>query len=116
MNHLIGRDGIQSLPTAGGSFRSLNESEFVDLRYVESPVAGMSRSSDLTTSELSISGGNVNSCFDNKPALGGTSGSYPDCSQKRGDSGDSVGDVNSSSFSAADQRKTFKREIDRAAN
>ena len=52
--HLIGRHGIQSLPTEtgrGGSFQSINESEFVDLRYVESPVG---RSNEFVCSDLSL--------------------------------------------------------------
>ena len=58
---LIGRQGIQSLPTHNGlcgSFQSLKESEFVDMRYVESPTAALSHSSVLVSSDLSINGTN----------------------------------------------------------
>ena len=120
MNHLdlIGRQGIQSLPTEGGGiFRSLNESEFVDLRYVESPVAALSRSSDLTTSELSIPE-DMSTHFGKKLTTVGGRGSSPDCSEERDGGRACVGndEFKSSNFSTADQRKTFKREIDRAAN
>ena len=56
---LIGRQGIQSLPTHNGlrgSFQSLKESEFVDMRYVKSPTAALSHSSMLVSSDLSING------------------------------------------------------------
>ena len=121
MNHLdlIGRQGIQSLPTErGGSFRSLNEIELVDLRHVESPVAALSRSSDLTTSELSIPQ-DMNTRFGKNMTTIGGRGSHPDCSEEKRDDGRAcVGndELRSNSFSTADQRKTFKREIDRAAN
>ena len=58
---LIGRQGIQSLPTHNGlrgSFQSLKESEFVDMCYVESPTAALSHSSVLVSSDLSINGTN----------------------------------------------------------
>ena len=90
MNRLdiIGRQGIQSLPTAasgiGGSFRSLNEVELVDLRYVESPVVGLSHSTMTMTSDLSLDArlerrkGSANL----KPTS-----SFPDCSQVGDDGG-----------------------------
>lgn len=118
MNHLdiIGRQGIQSLPTErGGSFRSLNELEFVDLRYVESPVAVLSRSSDLTTSDLSIP---EDTHFGKKMTTVEGRGSYHNCSEERDDVRACVGnnELKSNSCTTADQRKTFRREIDRAAN
>ena len=55
---LVGREGIQSLPNQTGhlgSFHSLNEQAFVDVRYVESPTAALSHSSSMTvSSNLSI--------------------------------------------------------------
>ena len=113
---LINREGIQSLPrrdTQGGSFRSLNDhvSEFVDLRYVESPVAALSRSSVLLSSDLSLEREVIGQTQMKTGELKLT-GSYPDCSQER-ESGDGVcienGAVRSKSFST-DKRKMFKRE------
>ena len=105
MNHLdiIGRQGIQSLPSTsgiGGSFRSLNEAELVDLRYVESPLAGLSHSTMTMTSDLSLGAGLE------RPGKGSNylkpTSSFPDCSQ--GDEGGTEtnkdGDIRSSSFSA----------------
>ena len=104
LNHLdiIGRQGIQSLPTTsgiGGSFRSLNEAELVDLRYVESPIAGLSHSTTTMTSDLSLGAGLERGKGSNylKPTS-----SFPDCSQ--GDEGGTEtnkdGDIRSTSFSA----------------
>ena len=87
MNQLdiIGRQGIQSLPTAsglGGSFRSLNDNELVDLRYVESPVAGhgLSPSTMTMTSDLSSEDGGLLESGRGSNYLKPTS-SFPDCSQ-----------------------------------
>ena len=98
--NIIGRQGIQSLPTesgVGGSFRSLNEAEFVDLRYVESPVAGLSHSTMTMTSDLSLEAGLERGNVSNlKPTS-----SFPDCSL--GDEGgrgtNRDGEIRSSSFS-----------------
>ena len=102
MNQLdiIGRQGIQSLPTGsgvGGSFRSLKEADLVDLRYVESPVAGLSHSTMTMTSDLSLEAGLERGKASNlKPTS-----SFPDCSQ--GDEGGREtnwgGETRSSSFS-----------------
>ena len=108
MNQLdiIGRRGIQSLPTAsglGGSFRSLNDNELVDLRYVESPVAGhgLSPSIMTMTSDLSSEDGGLLESGRGSNYLKPTS-SFPDCSQL-GDEGGRVtnrdGEIRSSSFS-----------------
>ena len=113
---LINREGIQSLPrrdTQGGSFRSLNDhvSEFVDLRYVESPVAALSRSSVLLSSDLSLER-EVIGQMQKKAGELKLTGSYPDCSQES-EPGNGVckenGAVRSKSFST-DKRKMFKRE------
>jgi hypothetical protein len=100
MNRLdiIGRQEIQSLPStsgAGGSFRSLNEVELVDMRYVESPVAGLSHSTMTMTSDLSLEA-RGNSSANLKPTS-----SFSDC--YRGDDGgreiNRDGEIRSSSFS-----------------
>ena len=108
MNQLdvIGRQGIQSLPTefgVGGSFRSLNEAELVDLRYVESPITH----STLTpmTSNLSLDGLERGKSSNLKPTV-----SFPDCSQ--GDDGgrktNRNEEVRSSSFSVHPRNTSSK--------
>lgn len=110
MNQLdiIGRQGIQSLPTEsgiGGSFRSLKEAELVDLRYVESPIVGLSHST-LTpmTSNLSLDGLEREKL---KPTV-----SVPDCSQ--GDDGgretNRDEEIRSSSFSVHPVRNTSNKD------
>ena len=110
MNQLdiIGRQGIQSLPTesgAGGSFRSLNESEFVDLRYVESPVVGLSHSSTTMTSDMSLDRPEVR--FSQLKATN----SFPDCSQgnDRCSDANNDGEVRSSSFSVQQKNVSTKK-------
>lgn len=121
MNQLdiIGRQGIRSLPTGsrpGGSIRSLDESELVDMRYVESPVAALSHSSVMVASDLSIEEEGV-AHSDKKIAELGMRNSYP-CSHEKEDGGvhSENGEVRSSSFSA-DQRNmmSFKKNFNLAA-
>ena len=108
MNQLdiIGRQGIQSLLTAsglGGSFRSLNNNELIDLHYIESPVAahGLSPSTMMMTSDLSSEDGGLLERGRESNNLKPTS-SFPDCSQLGDEGGRATnrdGEIRSSSFS-----------------
>ena len=110
MNQLdiIGRQGIQSLPVesgARGSFRSLNEAELVDLRYVESPAVGVSHSSMTMTSDLSLE--RLEGKFTKLKATS----SFPDCSQGNERSNDSNedGEIRSCSFSVHQENSSKKK-------